>query len=61
MLRGTYLSVRHLLTKAVERLVLIVLVVIPVPLLHIVLTLCVLIRARGFWLCLSSTRRGGSM
>jgi hypothetical protein len=45
------------LTKAVERLVLIVFVFISVSFLHVVLTLGVLIRAGYFLLCLPSTRR----
>jgi hypothetical protein len=57
----TYLSVRHLLTKAVEGLVLIVFVFISVSLLHVVLTLGILIRARNFLLYLSTTRRRRSM
>jgi hypothetical protein len=55
--RMTHLSIRHLLTKAVERLVLIVFVFISVPLLYVVLALGVLIWARKFRLYLSSTRR----
>jgi hypothetical protein len=61
MSRSTYLSVRHLLTEAVKRLVLVVFVFISVPLLYVVLTLCILIRAGGFWLRLPSTGRRGSM
>jgi hypothetical protein len=55
--RTTHLSIRHLLTKAVERLVLVVFVFISVPLLNVVLALGVLIRAGEFRLYLSSTHR----
>jgi hypothetical protein len=54
---NTYLSIRHLLTKAVERLVLIVFVFISVPLLYVILPLGILIGPRQFRLYLSPTRR----
>jgi hypothetical protein len=55
--RGTHLSIGHLLTETVERLVLVVFVLVPVPFLYIVFALCVFIRSRRFWLRLASTRR----